>query len=78
MDTPGFSSMYLLGMGHQELKSYFKEFGEYEGYCRFLGCSHVHEPGCRVKEALGEGNISPVRYENYVMLYEELKHMKKY
>ncbi len=78
VDTPGFSSMYLLGMGHQELKSYFKEFGEYEGYCRFLGCSHVHEPGCRVKEALGEGNISPVRYENYVMLYEELKHMKKY
>ena len=78
MDTPGFSSMYLPGMGKEELKGYFKEFWEYEGSCRFLGCSHVHEPGCKVKEALGEGKISTSRYGNYVLLYEELKDSKKY
>ncbi len=78
VDTPGFSSMYLPGMDCQELKSYFREFQEYEGSCRFQGCSHTHEPGCSVKEALGAGKISPIRYENYVMLYEELKQMKKY
>ncbi len=70
--------MYLPGMDCQELKSYFREFQEYEGSCRFQGCSHTHEPGCSVKEALGAGKISPIRYENYVMLYEELKQMKKY
>lgn len=78
VDTPGFSSMYLTGVEEQELKSYFREFQEYESACRFLGCSHIHEPDCGVKQALAEGKISPVRYEDYVMLYEELKHSRKY
>lgn len=78
VDTPGFSSMYLTGVEEQELKSYFREFQEYESVCRFLGCSHIHEPDCGVKQALAEGKISPVRYEDYVMLYEELKHSRKY
>ncbi len=78
MDTPGFSSLYLMGMREEELKEYFREFQEYEDGCRFLGCSHIHEPGCKVKEALGEGKVSRVRYEDYVLLYEELKNTKKY
>lgn len=78
VDTPGFSSMYLTGVEEQELKLYFREFQEYEPACRFLGCSHIHEPDCGVKQALAEGKISPVRYEDYVMLYEELKHSRKY
>lgn len=77
MDTPGFSSIYLTGIEQQDLPSYFREFGKYEPYCRFQGCSHIHEPDCGVKQALEEGAISPVRYENYVMLYEELKNIRR-
>ncbi len=78
VDTPGFSSLYLTGMEKEQLKSYFPEFAAYEPYCRFQGCVHIHEPGCRVKQALEDGQISPVRYENYAMLYEELKNIRKY
>lgn len=73
MDTPGFSSLYLTGIGQEELKLYFREFEMYEPFCRFQGCSHIHEPDCGVKAALAEGKISTVRYEDYVMLYEKLK-----
>ena len=52
MDTPGFSSLYLMNMEEQDLKNYFPEFRKYEDACRFQGCRHIHEPGCRVKEAL--------------------------
>lgn len=78
MDTPGFSSLYLMGFEKEELREYFKEFKEYEPECRFLGCSHIHEPDCGVKRALEEGKISQIRYENYVTMYEELKNIKKY
>lgn len=78
MDTPGFSSLYVEDMEKEELKDYVPEFYPYEGTCRFLPCTHTHEPGCRVKEALEEGTISDVRYENYLMMYEELKNKRRY
>ena len=62
----------------EDLKEYFAEFRKYEPYCRFQGCMHLSEPDCGVKEALAEGKISPLRYENYKLLYEELKDVKKY
>lgn len=76
-DTPGFSSIYLTDMRKEELKSYFPEFSPYEEACRFLGCVHVNEPVCGVKEALREGKISQSRYENYKLFYEELKENEK-
>ena len=63
---------------HSELGRYFPEFREYEESCRFQGCAHIHEPDCAVKEALAEGRISPVRYENYTLLYNELKDKRRY
>ena len=78
MDTPGFSSLYLTDMEEQELKDYFPEFRKYDGQCRFLGCRHIHEPGCRVKEALEAEEISRLRYEDYLSLYEELKEKRRY
>ena len=78
MDTPGFSSLYTNDFEKEELKFYFTEFAPYEGQCRFLGCDHVHEPGCAVKEALQEGKIHPVRYENYLEMYTELKERRRY
>jgi ribosome biogenesis GTPase len=78
MDTPGFSSLYINEIEKEELKDYFIEFKEYEDKCRFIGCMHLNEPGCAVKEALEEGLISGIRYDNYKALYRELKDIKKY
>lgn len=78
MDTPGFSSMDLPGFSKEDLWSCYPEFVRYEPQCRFIGCSHIGEPDCGVKEALADGKISQVRYDNYVQLYEEMKNMRKY
>jgi len=78
MDTPGFSSLYLPEMEKEELQDCYPEFAAFEPYCRFQGCSHISEPDCGVKEALSEGKIHPVRYENYCQLYGELKDRKEY
>lgn len=78
MDTPGFSSLYLPEMEKEELQDCYPEFAAFEPYCRFQGCSHISEPDCGVKDALSEGKIHPVRYENYCQLYGELKDRKKY
>lgn len=77
MDTPGFSSLYLPSMDKEELQQYYTEFAEFEPYCRFQGCSHISEPDCGVKQALAQGQISKLRYGNYVQLYEELKEQEK-
>lgn len=78
MDTPGFSTLNIPGLEKEELWQYYPEFAEYEPYCRFQGCSHINEPDCGVKAALLEGKISGLRYENYKLLYEELKNVRKY
>ncbi len=78
MDTPGFSSLYLAESDKEELRFYFPEFADYENQCRFNGCSHIHEPGCAVKQALEEGAISRMRYDDYCYLYEELANAKKW
>ncbi|MBQ8591924.1 MAG: ribosome small subunit-dependent GTPase A [Lachnospiraceae bacterium] len=78
MDTPGFSSLDVVGMEKEELREYYPEFINYEPMCKFQGCVHIHEPKCGVKDALAEGKISEVRYKNYCLLYEELKAQRKY
>lgn len=78
MDTPGFSSMDLPGFEKEDLWICYPEFVPYEPECRFIGCSHIGEPDCGVKNALAEGKISRVRYDNYVMLYDEMKNIRKY
>ncbi len=78
MDTPGFSSLYVNDFEKEELRQYFPEFAEYEGTCRFNGCSHVHEPGCMVRNAVENGRIHPVRYQDYTEMYEELKNKRRY
>ena len=78
MDTPGFSSLYLEGMEKEELKDFFPEFMEYEPFCRFGGCMHIHEPDCGVKQALEAGRFSRDRYDSYLELYGELKEKRRY
>lgn len=78
MDTPGFSSLYVNNFDKEELKYCFPEFEPYEGKCRFNGCDHIHEPGCAVKEAVEQGKIHRIRYEDYAEMYRELQERKRY
>lgn len=78
VDTPGFSSLLLFDLEKEDLAQYYFEFSEYEPDCKFIGCSHTHEPVCGVKDAWEKGMISAIRYKNYNLLYEELLNKKKY
>lgn len=77
-DTPGFSSLNLFDMEKEKLTEYYPEFAQFEKECRFGVCSHINEPICGVKSALEQGRIHRLRYDNYCLLYEELKNKKKY
>ena len=79
VDTPGFSSLFLPEeLMEEDLWRCFPEFVRYEPDCRFQGCRHIHEPDCAVKKALEEGRIDRERYENYLLMHEELRQRKKY
>ena len=78
MDTPGFSSIYVESLKPEELSGYFPEFEDFVPDCRFLGCVHVGERECGVKEAVKEGKLAVSRYENYRLIYEELKNKRRY
>lgn len=76
-DTPGFSQLDFLELGVEELSTCFREFRELSEGCKFRGCTHLHEPGCKVREAVDEGAIAAGRYEHYVQFYEEMKDKKR-
>lgn len=78
LDTPGFSSVSLEHLEAEDLKNYYKEFYDYEGTCKFTGCSHIHEPRCGVKEAVEKGIIHPQRYDGYVATYKQLKDIRRW
>lgn len=81
IDTPGFSSFDTEEL-NLELKAHlpetFPEFRPYMDSCRFVGCRHIKEKGCRVLQAVKEGNIPRSRYESYVRLYDEVKDLKEW
>ena len=72
-DTPGFSQLRLDDLDESELDSCFPDLEKYKINCRFTSCFHRSEPDCGVKEALAEGKIAPSRYENYLLLLDELE-----
>lgn len=77
-DTPGFSSMYLEDIESGALKYYFPEFEPFADACKFQAdCVHIGEPVCGVKDALESGKLSESRYENYRILYQELKEKER-
>ena len=78
LDTPGFSSLELFDLKKERLGDYYPEFSGYEQNCRFGGCAHINEPDCGVKDAVAEGRISRMRYDNYCLLYEELKNKRRF
>ena len=77
LDTPGFTALTLSEAESQNCREYFPEFMPFWNECRFQGCVHMEEPGCRIKQAVEEGAISPERYASYRQLYLETKEMEK-
>lgn len=77
-DTPGFGSLSVSDLLPEELQQCFPEFAKYQGDCRFLGCAHINEPDCGVKQAVMAGEISIERYNDYVSLYTECKNKRRY
>ena len=72
-DTPGFSALSLPeGIKREQLGRFFPDFMEYLEKCRFNTCLHNSEPDCAVKEAVQGGNIAKSRYENYLILLNEV------
>lgn len=78
VDTPGFSSVLIPEMKKESLDDCFPEFHDYIPNCRFKECAHIHEPDCAVKEAVSTGAIAKSRYDNYLLLYEEIKNRRNY
>ncbi len=80
-DTPGFSSFdtdQTEVRQKEMLASTFREFKPYLDQCRFVGCSHVKEKGCAVRDALKQGKIPSSRHESYIRLYEQAKSHKEW
>ena len=71
IDTPGIKEFGLIQYKPEEIRDYFPELRKYNNQCRFSDCSHTHEPGCKVLEALDRGEIAPHRYENYLNILQD-------
>lgn len=70
IDTPGIKELGLVEMEKEELGHYFPEMREKLNECRFHNCTHLHEPGCAVRDAVESGNISLSRYQSYLSMVE--------
>lgn len=71
IDTPGLRGFGLYGLEKDEISKYFPEMLRVADECRFVPCTHTHEPGCAVKEAVEQGIISAERYNSYLGMLEE-------
>ena len=71
IDSPGLRGFGLVDLEKEEIGKYFPEMLAVADNCRFVPCTHTHEPGCAVKAALDAGTISPERYASYLGMLEE-------
>ncbi len=71
IDTPGIKGFGLIDIAAGELYHYFPEMMRVGAQCRFYNCTHTHEPGCAVREAVERGEIAWQRYESYLKIMEE-------
>ena len=77
-DTPGFSSFEVNEIESTELDKYFREFKKEIENCEFVGCTHIKEQNCGIKEAVEDGKISQERYDRFCQIYEQLKDNEKH
>ena len=71
IDTPGIKGFGTFDMAPEELTSYFPEIFRFSKDCRFSNCTHTHEPGCAVLQALEDHYIAPSRYQSYLSMMED-------
>ena len=71
-DTPGIKSLQPWGVNRGKLTRYFVEMAPLTGRCRFRDCTHIHEPGCAIRDAVKSGRITGLRYEGFKRLQESL------
>ncbi len=77
IDTPGIKGFGLIDIDDAELGHYFPEMMRAASNCRFYNCTHTHEPGCAVVEAVRAGQIAPERYESYLKILDEDEKYRK-
>ncbi|MCW3786736.1 ribosome small subunit-dependent GTPase A [Plebeiibacterium sediminum] len=70
IDTPGIRGYGLINIDKDEIYHYFKEIFKHSHDCQYSNCTHIHEPGCAVKKAIEEEEISLQRYQSYLSIYE--------
>ena len=73
IDTPGIKEFGMVDFTAQELGHFFPEMRSVLHDCRFANCTHRHEPGCAVLQAIDDGRISPERYRNYLSIIEDIE-----
>ena len=71
VDTPGVKGFGTFDMEIEEISHYFVEFFKLSKDCRYGNCTHTHEPGCAVLEALEAGRLAPSRYQSYLSMLED-------
>ena len=77
IDTPGIKGFGLIDIDDAELSRYFPEMMRTAPACRFYNCTHTHEPGCAVVEAVRNGEIAVARYESYLKMLDEDEKYRK-
>lgn len=70
IDTPGIKELGLMDTSKEEISHYFPEMRDRLNQCRFHNCLHLNEPGCAIKDAVGEGTIAESRYMSYLSMVE--------
>ncbi len=77
IDTPGVRELDVSFIEPDQLGFYFPEFEEFRSECAISGCTHNHEPHCRVEQAFEDGLIHEDRYESYLRILEEITYARK-
>lgn len=75
-DTPGFSRLDFYNIDLENVPVHFIDFFALSKDCKYRACTHINEPHCKVKEDVQNGRILPSRYENYKLIYDEIKSQK--
>jgi len=70
IDSPGIKELGLVDFSKEDLGHYFPEMRDLLGQCKFYNCTHLHEPGCVVRDAVEEGKIAATRYNSYLSMVE--------
>ena len=71
IDIPGIKGFGTFDMERGEVAHYFRDLFTLSADCRFYNCTHTHEPGCAVLQALDEGRLAPSRYQSYLSMLED-------